>query len=134
MIRIAIMISLAALAWTATGCRPTTPTPPSPDHDTRAAPIRSDAQTLATITSDIQSAPDAIAEGAAIKRLQAWQAAHGTTFQMAATGVVSGVVVRDPSTRSEALREHITIFRGQQPIHEFTFVPRDNRNLALMGQ
>ena len=112
----------------------TPPTPPPPEHDTRPAPIRSEAQVLADLANDVQTAPDTVAEGAALKRLQAWMADRGETFQLEARQAESGTPVREPSTRTEVLRSHVTVFRGQQPIYDFTFVPRDNRNLALLGQ
>jgi hypothetical protein len=131
------------IVFTVIGCRAsgeasvgssTPPTPPPPERDTRPAPIRSDAQILADLANDVQTAPDAIAEGAAIKRLQKWMADHGHTFQLDTTRAESGTPMREPSAFNDVMRAHVTVFRGQQPIYEFTFVPRDNRNLALLGQ
>lgn len=112
----------------------TPPTPPPPEHDTRATPIRSEAMTLADFTRDIQTAPDAVAEGAAIKRLHSWLADRGLTFQTNSVRLETGTAIRDPAAGTERVRTTVSIFRGQQPIHEFSFVPRDNRNLALLGQ
>lgn len=119
------------------GCRAsiesTGATPPPPNRDTQPRAIRSEVDELTDLAREVRLAPDAIAEGAALKRLQAWQAEHGTTFTLDAVRVDADTRVVDPSTSGERLRAGITIYRGQQPIYDFSFVPKDNRNLALLG-
>ena len=121
------------------GCRasvetnPPAPAPPPPERDTRVVVIREESEDVEDLARDVIAARDAVEEGAALKRLQAWQARHGTTFTIRATRVDSEAAIEDPSTATRPVRAHVTVFRGQQPIHEFRFVPKDNRNLALLG-
>jgi hypothetical protein len=111
-----------------------TRTPPPPEQDIRVAPIRTEADDLEDLAHNVQYAADRVEEGAALKRLQRWQIDHGTTFKLEAANADTKVAVPSPSTYSAPLMAHVTVFRGQQPIYRFSFVPKDNANLALLGQ
>lgn len=111
-----------------------TRTPPPPERDTTVAPIRTEADDVEDLAQRIQFAPDRVEEGAAVKRLQRWMTDHGATFKIEGANADTKVAVPSPSTYNGPLVANVTVFRGQQPIHRFTWIPKDNGNLALLGQ
>jgi hypothetical protein len=103
----------------------TTYQPPSRAR-TEAEHIRDDA--LA-----IQNSRDRIEEAAAIRRLNDYLADRNLTFNVAGQRALDDAQVQSLSASPDRLRVRVDVFRGQQPVQSFTFIPRDNRNLTLLG-
>ena len=97
--------------------------------------MRSEAETLADLAREIQTVPDGIAEAAAIERLRKFQRDNGLTYQLTTMRTDTGTAVEGASAlRAVPLQTTISIYRGRQPVYSLSFVPKDNRNLALLGQ
>src|SRR3954451_3335567 len=102
--------ALLLLGWR--GSVDTTTTPPPPEHDTRVAPIRSEADDVKDLAYNVQYAGDRVEGGAAVKRLQRWQIAHGTTFKIDAVNPDTNATIPNPSTHSGPFLANVTVFRG----------------------
>jgi hypothetical protein len=111
-----------------------TPATPPPPPAANVEPVRSEAQTLAQLALGIQDAPDGIAEGAAVERMRKWMSDHGLTYQIATFRTDTNMQVDSPSALAHPVRTNVSVYRGRQPVYSFAFVPKDNRNLALLGQ
>ena len=131
-----LSILMWAICFSMIGCHgsATTHTPPPPEQDVRVAPIRTESDDLQELANQVQYATDRVEEGAALKRLQRWQIDHGTTFKLETVNAQTKANVPSPSTYSQPLMANVTVFRGQQPLYRFNFIPKDNANLALLGQ
>jgi len=94
---------------------------------------RTEAETIRDYAIAIQNSRDRIEEAAAIRQLSEYLGDRNLTFNV--TGVRASNDTRVPmlSTSPDRLRVRVDTFRGQQPIQSFTFIPQDNRNLALLG-
>ena len=90
--------------------------------------------TLSLLVREIQGAPDVAAEASAIQRLHDWEAEKGLTYQVSGVRVDTNRPVESISAQPYLVRVDVSIFRGQAPIYNFSFVPRDNRNVALLGK
>jgi hypothetical protein len=42
-------------------------------------------------------------------------------------------VIDHPTAAPFPVTTQVTLYRGQTPFYSFTFIPKDNRNLALIG-
>jgi hypothetical protein len=83
---------------------------------------------------ELQTSRDAYGEADVIRRLREWMTSRGFTYTLRAHRPEGSTPVASPSTSNQRLRAHMQIFRGREMLHEFTFVPRNNRNLATLGQ
>jgi hypothetical protein len=95
---------------------------------------RTDEEALAILANDIQTARDSASEGDAIQRLHQWEADHNLTYQVQAVRLDAEAVIASPSTYPYPVRVDVSVFRQTRPVYHFSFVPRNNRNLALMGE
>jgi hypothetical protein len=93
-----------------------------------------DADRLRTLALAVQTPRDTYAEADAIKRLRAYLSQNNLTYTTRAVRTDSETVVESPATAAAPVRVTMEVFRGREPLYTFTFVPRDNRNLALLGQ
>jgi len=92
------------------------------------APVR----TIDSVILDVRDAPDPGAEAAALHRLHDWLSDHQMTYRVGAvdgTGhpVQAATLARFPVTVS------VSIYQQTQPVRDFSFVAKDNRNLAIIG-
>ena len=111
--------------------RPTVVLPPS-ESVPRSAPR--EAERLHDLALDVQTPRDRYEEAEAIKRLRAYLSQNNLTYTTRAVRTDADTVVESPATSAAPVRVTMEIFRGREPLYTFTFVPRDNRNLALLGQ
>lgn len=95
---------------------------------------RTDAEALAILASDIQTAQDGASEGEALQRLHQWEVDHNLTYKVQAIRVDNNALIASPSTYPYPVRIDVSIYRQSTPVYSFSFVPRDNRNLTLMGE
>ena len=136
-----LLLSLGVLvgchASASVGPRATLPDPggtPRTNPPASPQPIRSEAETLESYAREIAAAKDGPAEAAALERLHRYERDRNLTYDVTTTAVNSPDVVQNASLQTIPLQARVQIFRGQVPVYQFTFVPRDNRNLALMGK
>jgi hypothetical protein len=104
---------------------PSDPVPPSAPRE---------ADRLRDLALDVQTPRDPYEESEAIKRLRAYLAQNNLTYTTRAVRADSDAVVESPATSKAPVRVTMEVFRGREPLYTFTFVPRDNRNLAQLGQ
>ena len=104
---------------------PPDPVPPSAPRE---------ASRLRDLAMDVQTPRDPYEEAEAIKRLRAYLAQNNLTYTARAVRADSDAVVESPATSTAPVRITVEVFRGREPLYTFTFVPRDNRNLTLLGQ
>jgi len=103
---------------------------PAPPPVTR---VPSDVERIYELANNVQSAPNALAEADAIRRLRTWMSAHDMTYTLRAYRSSNGQFIDSPSVLREPVRADMEIYRGRERLHQFGFVPRDNQNLALLG-
>ena len=104
---------------------PAEPLPPSAPRE---------ADRLRDLAVAVQTPRDAYAEADAIKRLRAYLSQNNLTYTTRAVRADANTVVESPATSAAPVRVTMEVFRGREALYTFTFVPRDNRNLALLGQ
>ncbi|CAN5653114.1 hypothetical protein BH09PLA1_BH09PLA1_37110 [soil metagenome] len=128
---------LALMTCTLVGCRASSDAQPAtraPDAMPRERRTRSEADTIRDFAQQIHNSRDRIEEAAALRRLQEYLSDRSLTFNVFGQRAADDAVVRSLSTQSGTLRVRLDVYRGQEPIQSFTFIPRDNRNLTLLGQ
>ncbi len=131
--RVTLLILMSVLLPTA--CREDRPRaggPPLAPGVPPSAPR--EAERLRSLALDVQTPSDAYAEAEAIRRLRRYMTAQDLTYTIRATRPHSETVVESPSVASGPVRVTMEVFRGREPMYTFAFTPRDNRNLALLGQ
>jgi hypothetical protein len=117
------------------GCHSETKPPPAEARESAnpsVSTIRTNQDDVATLADAVRNARDATAEADALRALQKYQTDHAMTYDIKAVGTLSGRTIASPQLASEPVRVTMTTYRGQQPVYTFIFVPKDNRNLALL--
>jgi hypothetical protein len=117
------------------GCHSSTKPPPAEARESAnpsVSTIHTNQADLAGLADAVRRAPDATAEADALRSLQRYQTDHAMTYDLKALGTLSGRPIASPQVATEPVRVTLTTYRGQQPVYTFTFVPKDNRNLALL--
>jgi len=92
------------------------------------------ADSLDRLISDVQTAKTPQAEAEALRRLRKSETTNGYTYATRSFRTFDNAVVADPSVSRDPVRTEVTIFRGRDTLRTFQFVPKDNRNLAVMGE
>jgi hypothetical protein len=133
------IISLALLSFAIVGCasketgpRGAPQTMNTPSQTTITIENESDA--LGRLTSDVQTAQTPQAEAEALRKLRKYETDHGLTYATRSFRTFDNAAVGDPSVSRDPVRTEVTIFRGRETLRTFQFVPKDNRNLAVMGE
>lgn len=98
------------------------------------APPRDDAEAIQRLATEIQVARDAGVEADALQRLHKYETDHNLTYQVQTTRIDTNTIVRSGSVQPYPIRVDVTVFKAQLPLYTFSFVPRDNRNLAILGE
>ena len=137
-LRIGFVLAIGLLI----GCQASVETPPPPrdsyseETTTYARPsrARTEAEHIRDYALAIQNSRDRIEEASNLQRLNDYLAQRDLTFNVTGERAVDYTRVQNLSSSPDRLRVRIDVYRGQQPIQSFTFLPRDNRNLALIGQ
>jgi hypothetical protein len=119
------------------GCQASVDTRPPPRATENDAPsenrVRTDAENIRDYALAIQNSRDRIEEAAAIRRLNEYLGDRSLTFNVAGVRALDDGHVQTLSSSSDRLRVRVDVYRGQQPVQSFTFIPHDNRNLTLLG-
>jgi hypothetical protein len=97
-------------------------------------PLHAQSERIEDYASDIQNARDSISEAAAIERLRRFERDHNLTYTVNTVRLDTGVSTPAASAQGIPIRADVSVYRGQIPIYNFSFIPKDNRNLALLGE
>jgi hypothetical protein len=108
--------------------------PQTMDRPSQTIVIESESDALGRLISDVQTAQTAQEEGDALRRLRKYESDQGLTYATRSFRTYDNAVVNDPSVSREPVRTEVTIFRGRDTLRTFQFVPKDNKNLSLMGE
>jgi hypothetical protein len=140
LMKLLICLLSACVIVIAAGCQPR-------DEGPRGAPQTMDrpsqttvivegqpGESLDRLISDVQTAPTAREEAEALRRLRKYESDHGLTYATRSFRTYDNAAVADPSVSRDPVRTEVTIFRGRDTLKTFQFVPKDNRNLTVMGE
>jgi len=96
--------------------------------------VRAESDSVDGIARSVTAAPDAAAEADALRRLHRYAADHGLTYTVRTVRVADNVEIKSASVGGQQVTALVTLFHGRDVVRTFSFVPRDNRNLALLGE
>ena len=121
------------LAFLAIGCHH------DADHAQQMArPTGGSAQHVAATLDDyvdaVQRAKTPAEEADALQGLHQYESDHGLTYVVHTVRSYDNAPIASASVGNQPVRADVTIQRGRQVVKTFSFVPRDNRNLALLGE
>jgi uncharacterized protein YcfL len=108
--------------------------PRTMDRPSQTIVVETETDALGRLISDVQTAQTAQEEAEALRRLRKYETDHGLTYATRSFRTYDNVVVDDPSVSRDPIRTEVTIFRGRDTLRTFQFVPKNNRNLAVMGE
>jgi hypothetical protein len=108
--------------------------PQTMDRPSQTIVVETETDALGRLVSDVQTAQTAQQEAEALRRLRKYESDHGLTYATRSFRTYDNVAVDDPSVSRDPVRTEVTIFRGRDTLRTFQFVPKDNRNLSLMGE
>jgi hypothetical protein len=121
---LAVMLSLVC------GCHGTSKV----ENRERTVPLTRDAATADDYVTAVQTATTPAAEADAIRALRQWEVKNNFTYTIHAVRVADNAAVNEPSASGQPVSVTVTIFRGRDVVRTFSFVPKDNRNLTLLGE
>ena len=104
------------------------------EHREETTTVRQDANTVDDYAAAVQAAHTPTEEADALRKLHQWLAQNGFTFTTQAVRVADNVPIASPSTTGQPVSVTVTVYRGRDVVKSFSFVPKDNRNLALLGE
>lgn len=99
--------------------------------DNRSAEHHADE--LDGIVDSLNRASTPAEEADALRKLHKYETDHGLTYTVKAIRMSDGKVIPAASVSTDPLTVNVTILRQQEVIRRFSFQPRDNANLALLG-
>ena len=103
-------------------------------HSVRQPPVsRAQQESVQGIARQIQMARDPLEEADALKRLHAYAADHKYTYSVASYHPETGKRIKSATAAKFPIRTEVTVYRASQPLHTFSFVPKDNRNVVLIA-
>jgi hypothetical protein len=101
-------------------------------------PTGDSAQHVAATVDDyvnaVQRAKTPAEEADALQHLHQYESDHGLTYVVHTVRTYDNAPVTSASVANQPVRADVTIQRGRQVVKTFSFVPKDNRNLALLGE
>jgi hypothetical protein len=113
------------------GCA--SPSHPSSSTPRPGSPSDSDEAQAQRLAQAIERAPTARDEADALKRFQRWAADHKMTYETRSVRAGGVEVIDHPTAAPFPVNTRVTVYKGQEPVYTFTFTPRDNANLVLIG-
>ena len=116
------------------GCHSSTRTETVDETHTSSATVRHDADTVNDRIAAVQGAKSPVDEAEALRKLRKYETDHGLTYTVRTFRTFDGTEVPSSSLSTQPVRAQVTIFRGREVLQTFNFVPRDNRNLAILGE
>ncbi len=94
--------------------------------------IRFQTQTLESYAQAITNAPTREAQLSALQRLWQHMRDQNYTYQLQASRLSDGAAVAAPATSTELLQAKLTIFQANRKLHDFTFRPIENQDMASL--
>jgi hypothetical protein len=94
----------------------------------------SQVQSIRQLGANLNNAPDRVSEAAAARQLWQYMRDNGLTYQINTVRATDGARVESASVSNEPVRVNMTIFRGTQLVGDVSFLPRDNRNIAVLSE
>jgi hypothetical protein len=113
------------------GCA--SPSHPSSSTPRPGSPSDSDEAQAQRLAQAIERAPTARDEADALKRFQRWAADHKMTYETRSVRAGGVEVIDHPTAAPFPVNTRVTVYKGQEPVYTFTFTPRDNATLVLIG-
>jgi hypothetical protein len=107
--------------------------PPPPAPRTEASVVRNESEDLRRLANRVQTASDGIAEAEALRQLRQYLVDHRLLYRTGTARASDGRAINNAATRGEPLRATVEVLRGELPVYTFAFVPKDNRNLTVIG-
>ena len=107
---------------------------PSRPATPQAQPLHRAAGELERRVVAVMEAPTPAAEGDALKKLHDYKADHGLTYDVKTFRTYDNQRIEAASIGNQPVRADVTIYNGREIVRTFSFVPHDNRNLALLGE
>ena len=104
------------------------------DRPSYTVTVETQANDLESLVANVQTARTPQEEADALRRLRKYESDNGLTYTVRTFRTYDSAPVTDPSVRPDPVRADVTIFRGRDAVRSFSFNPKDNRNLALMGE
>ena len=124
-----IVLSCVALSLCVGGCH----SDKGMDRPSEARSVRSEATSVDDEIVRIQEARSPQQEADALRALRKHMTDNGLTYQTRTFRVADGSPVQVASAQGQMVRAEVTLYRGREVVRTFQFVPKDNRNLALLG-
>ena len=95
-------------------------------------PIPTDS--LDGLAQNIIDAPDALAEAQALREWDAHLRRNKYTYSVDAYQAGTEEKVASPSVSKLPLRVQISVYRADQKLHEFSFIPKENENIRVIAK
>lgn len=115
---------------TMVGCKAAEPVEARPQRTS----VQREAVTADDYVMNVITAPSPAAEADALRKLRQWEIDNGMTYRLKVYRSSDYAEVKDASTLREPVRAEVTIYRGRDPVRSFVFQPKDNKNLAVLGE
>jgi hypothetical protein len=96
-------------------------------------PLRTTEPAVDRLATDLLTARNTTEEADAMKRLWNHISREQLTYELQAFAIGSNQQIESPTTHRGRLRAQVQIFRGKEKVYQFSFIPQDNSNLALLG-
>lgn len=113
-----------------TGCR----SDKGMDRPSQRSSVRSEAADADALILAVQSARTPQAEADALRRLREHMTDNGLTYDARTFRQLDNTPVEVASVQGQQVRAQVTLYRGRDVVRTFVFVPKDNRNLTLLGE
>jgi hypothetical protein len=127
------VLILCSVALLVGGCRASAGVEPLSQNQTVPRVRTDNGSDLQRLARRIITAQTSTTEANAIQALRNFETANNLTYQTQVVRLDTNTIVQSGSVQPYPLRVDVYIFQGQTVVYTFSFVPRDNRNLALMG-
>jgi hypothetical protein len=124
-----LVLVWSCVAFAVAGCRSNK----GMDRPSQTTSVRSEAGTVDDYVVRIQEARSPQQEADALRALRKHMTDNGLTYQTRTFRVANNTPVEVASAQGQMVRAEVTLYRGREVVRTFQFVPKDNRNLALLG-
>ena len=127
------ILGMLLMLSTLAGCKSPADRGPVESRSERV-PVQREAVTADDYVMNVVTAPTPAAEADALRKLRQWEIDNGMTYRLKVYRSSDYAELQDASTIREPVRAEVTIYRGRDPVRSFVFQPKDNRNLAVLGE
>ncbi len=99
---------------------------------TEPSMLRAQISTLSGIAQEVATAPDRLAEAAALQHLWRHMRDRGYTYRVEAVSIPGGFEVVNPPLAGFPEQVVVILYNGPQRIYSFSFMPQANDNLDIL--